>query len=933
MRPVLTNTLRILLVAGLAAAAAHPGAAVVAQDQPAPTPNPSPTPDPKNDPSQPAGQPAQPSQPGAEPLNPIMPGAEFEEPPPPPGATPGKGQPERPAAQPTKPMTPVQPNGRRSPRPVLPGAQHETGAAPAPTAFPELGPDDFLFGPYAEPVELKTLVDYVRTELNLSMIVMDPGFATQTVIIPVPIVLKETQVLPFLTSLLEQRGYTITKDEFNIYRISPQDQVMVGLGTDRFNTTRFIPTPGLKPSALQNAIGVLNLASGGGQGAKGPTTVFMDDLGMILMTGSSGQIALVEQLVTQLVSEQARVRQQRFEVHHIAASVARERIVELNAATPSTTRPGTARPVPRQAGQGEQAAQPAALSSTSGGLLALEDRLSVDPQSNALFYRGRPDELERFKDLLALVDVPNALVSRWYPVGAAADAIANAGRREGLGQTVVEEGSTLSTGTSGPSPQGRATPQPGQAGLQNVEAAGSGFVIYPDAGGFLYRGTEAQHERVKALVSELRDLATQELIVVEFYKLKHAKAEDVANLLNELVTGQQARAESPLLGRGQQGDRRRSSGINRNRDPRQPREPEQPAADAARQAGAGGDSALAALFADENTSIIADEKNNQIVVRAPKRLQPQYGSLINRIDIRRPQVFIDAQIVAVTDNEDFRLAVETALLAGEFAYNTNFGLGTLPATDIQAKKGVNTGLSGLTAALIKSDQVPIIINAIQQNVDGRILSTPQILVDDNETATITRKDRVPTQVASQSSNTTITSTGEDAEAGTTFEVTPTISEVGLKLEYAIELSSFTGSAASPGLPPPSQAVNIDGVVTVPSDATVVVGGLTVENLQNTVLKVPLLGDIPIVGQLFRDTSKTNQNVRVYIFLTPRVMRDPTFADLRLLTRGPLDIARVSDIDLPPPQPVRVDILESGPTPGAPAPGRRQPAAAGGGGER
>ena len=71
---------------------------------------------------------------------------------------------------------------------------------------------------------------------------------------------------------------------------------------------------------------------------------------------------------------------------------------------------------------------------------------------------------------------------------------------------------------------------PGQQGNQNQANNAAGFVIYPDAGGFLYRGTEAQHERVKALVTELRDLATQELIVVEFYKLKHAKAEDVANL-------------------------------------------------------------------------------------------------------------------------------------------------------------------------------------------------------------------------------------------------------------------------------------------------------------------------------------------------------------------------------------------------------------------
>lgn len=886
MRSTLTSTLRLMAAAGLAASLVH-ATVTFAQDKPS---------QPPTEPAQPGSgkpDPDQPLPPPDEPFNPVMPGAEFEEPP------------AAPAAQPTKPMTP---GVRRNPRATLPVGPEPAGEANGGqgerAGFPTLGPDDFLFGPYAEPVDLEILLRYVRTEFDLPMIATDTGFIGQKVLIPVPVVLKKQDVLPFIVSLLEQRGYTLVRNNQGIYVVTATDQVGAIIGDDAFSTTRVIPTPGLKPSALQSAISVLNLASTGGQGAKGPATVYMDDLGLILITGSSGQISLVEQLVAKLVVEQARVRQQRFEVFHIAASVARDRLVELAGGAPGGRNPALRQPV-RAAGGEQGGAQPAAAAGqTSTGLLALDERVSVDPQSNALYFRGREDELERFSELLRLVDVPNALISRWYPVGGAAEAIANAGKREGLGGVVLEEGLAAAAGAP-QAPQGRAV-APGAP----QEFAGAGFVIYPDAGGFLYRGTDAQHDRIKALVTELRDLATQELVVVEFYKLKHGKAEDVAGLINELVTGQQARAESPLLGRGLQRNSRdrQNQNQNRNRDPRQPREQDQPALDTSRPAT--GQDELSALFSDENTSIIADEKNNQIVVRAPKRVQPQYAQLINRIDLRRPQVFIDAQIVAVTDNENFRLAFETQILAGEFAYNSNFGLGTLPGSDIQSKKGVNTGLLGLTAALIKSDQVPLIINALQQNVDGRILSTPQILVDDNETATITREDRVPTQVATQGGDSTITSQGEDATAGTTFTVTPTISENGLKLEYAIELSAFTGSSASPGLAPPSQAVNLDGIVTVPSDATVVVGGLTVENLQNTVLKVPLLGDIPFIGHLFRDTSKTAQNVRVYIFLTPRVLRDPTFADLRLLTRGPMENARVSDIDLPPPQPVRVDIVES-----------------------
>ena len=86
-------------------------------------------------------------------------------------------------------------------------------------------------------------------------------------------------------------------------------------------------------------------------------------------------------------------------------------------------------------------------------------------------------------------------------------------------------------------------------------------------------------------------------------------------------------------------------------------------------------------------------------------------------------------------------------------------------------------------------------------------------------------------------------------------------------------------------------------VTVPSDSTVVIGGLVVENDGETVVRVPLLGDIPLVGQLFRDTRKDGSKTTLYVFLKPRVMREPTLNDYRLLTEGP-QAASGLDSDVP-----------------------------------
>ena len=123
-----------------------------------------------------------------------------------------------------------------------------------------------------------------------------------------------------------------------------------------------------------------------------------------------------------------------------------------------------------------------------------------------------------------------------------------------------------------------------------------------------------------------------------------------------------------------------------------------------------------------------------------------------------------------------------------------------------------------------------------------------------------------------------------------------------------------GAPSAPGLAPPSLENHLTSAsVTVPPDATVVIGGLTLESVQNTIIKVPLLGDIPLLGQMFRDTNKSKQRATLYVFITPTIMRDPSFADLRLLTKGPMAAVRLDPEDqVPPPEPVKARILEPAP---------------------
>jgi type II secretory pathway component GspD/PulD (secretin) len=780
-------------------------------------------------------------------------------------------------------------------------------------------------------VPLPQIIDLIRKDLGVQIIYAD-DLGDKKVYLPGPIEVPGDRVLYFLTLLLEQKGYTLVKNDLGIYLIVPTDNIKPQLGPQGESqaSTQIIDTRGLKPSSLQSQ---MNLLGGLSQ------AVYNDDLGIILVTDSPGKIDLLRQLIDRLVQIRDSVQFIPFEVHNISAVTARDRILALAGEmaglqgqsanpTPGVPQPGSKQPI-----QGVQQGG----ATVSQGTSNLSFQLLVDPQSNALLFRGRPEEKAYVEALLQIVDVPNKMKSVFYPVGVrAAEVISFQGSREGLGevttyQSTVDEGAQ--GGISGLQVPRPGFPTPGQPQQQQQNQATNntaGFVIYPEAGGFMYHGTPEQHARIAVLAESLKQLSQGDLITMEFYKLKNAKASDVVEILGNLLGEEAGSAnQGSILG----GDlsRRSSQRSSRNqRDSRNPTNPNsQSTSDQTRRTGGSSSSGGLGAVGNDETSVIEDEKNNQVIVKTRQRLQPDFAKLIQRLDSRRPQVYVNAQIVAVTDNQMNRLAVETQIVAGQFGLNTNFGLSSFGTMGgFQDPKTVATNLPAFTAALIRSDSVPFIITALQNNTDSRILATPQLLVDDNESASVVSENEVPTSVTrTPVSGDTITSVGDPARAGTSLDVTPQISENAVKLDISIEQSSFTGEATA-DLPPPTQRNTLASLVTVPRDCTIVIGGLTLESDTKTVVKVPLLGDIPLAGLLFRDTVTRKQRATLYVFLTPTIMADPNFADVRLLTRGPAaDVELESDRLMPPPElkPMKIGSpILPGPPPAEP-PEERAPA--------
>ncbi|RMH14388.1 MAG: hypothetical protein D6695_01425 [Planctomycetota bacterium] len=740
-------------------------------------------------------------------------------------------------------------------------------------AQPEDQGESITFANFSEPVELSTLVDYVGSTLGINIVVK--GTLSGTVMFNAPVDVPKSELLNLLDALLEQYDFSITQDTSGIYTVQPRANTPVNFAGERA-TSKIIDTAGLRPTGLQTAIQAV-LGQAGAPGQAGQQSIaYVDELGVIVMTGTARDIARVEALIEELRQRYLQSTFSRIELEHVAAPVARERLIQLVGA-------GTSSSVGPQVGRQQQPPNiPNIPGGASGGALDnIADRLTVDAQSNALIFRGNDQELMQVLDVIRVIDVPNTMVQKQYFAGSAVLQIADLARQRGLGEVI-----TLTDPTQDPfgtnfriNPQQQQQQFLGQQGQQVT--GGPTMVVDERRQSIIYYGTPAQHSELAKLI-ELLDVG-EDVITLEYYKLSNARAEDVAEIIQGLISGQSLTGESPLIPGGQA--RTFQQQFQQFNTPQ------------------GGEQG----FAPDPTRVfvIADEANNQVIVKAPKKQQDEFGKLVHRLDLRRPQVYLEALIVAVSDSKDFRLAIESQLQAGQYQAQTNFGLGS-PGTTFQDPRTVTSTLGGFTSALIRSDMVPFIINAVQNNSDSRILSTPQLLVNDNEQATIASIEQQPTVTRNIGQTSDSISFQGYEDAGTTLTATPTISEAGyIRLEYEVQLSNFIGTGTD-GIPAPRADNTVTGIATIPSDATIVVGGISVDNTRNTVVKVPLLGDIPLFGHLFRDTSKSKSRTLLYIFITPRIMTDPNFQDLRLLTRGPQATAEINT-ELPPLSPSRIEL--------------------------
>lgn len=281
-----------------------------------------------------------------------------------------------------------------------------------------------------------------------------------------------------------------------------------------------------------------------------------------------------------------------------------------------------------------------------------------------------------------------------------------------------------------------------------------------------------------------------------------------------------------------------------------------------------------------------DPATNSIIAIAPHAELERLGSLIREIDVRRPQVLIEVLIVSLSESDSMDLGIEIErLIDGPndtlAKLSSLFGLSQTSASDgsINGNRG-----AGLTGIVLSPGDFVVALRALQSVNRGRSLSMPKVLVASNEQASINSVLEQPYTTVNASDTVATTAYGGSSPAGTEVSVTPQIAQGDhLRLEYTVSLSAFVGEAAEASVPPPKQQNNVSSVATIPDGYTIAVGGIELLSEGEAETGIPLLSDIPVLGEAFKNRSRSSSRARFFVFIRPTILRDHTFEDLKHLS--------------------------------------------------
>lgn len=426
-----------------------------------------------------------------------------------------------------------------------------------------------------------------------------------------------------------------------------------------------------------------------------------------------------------------------------------------------------------------------------------------------------------------------------------------------------------------------ATLQRGNVGGQQVPGSMQ-LVADERTNSVLISGDRAVRVRIRGLIAHL-DTPIVSGGNTRVVYLKYANAEDLVGILQGVSQGQAKVGTTSVT----------TAGIATPSQPQQQTNGANNAAAQAAQRAAANQRAnevrqrSAADSGQSNVDIQADAHTNSLIITAPLDEMQNILAVIRQLDIRRAQVLVEAVIAEITEDNTREFGINFLIDGSDkeapLGY-TNLGGGTDSAAGLAAAAqggAVPSSLgSGISLALGRFGSGEIdfgfLVRAIASDADNNILSTPSLVTLDNEEAEIIVGSNVPFVTGQQLSNNNDNpfQTIERRDIGLTLKVKPQINEGNsIKMELEQEVSGVNTTALTGAADITTSVRSIKTTVLVDDGQTLVLGGLIDDQITDVEEKVPFLGDIPVIGKLFRYRSTQKRKQNLMIFLHPVIMRD------------------------------------------------------------
>jgi len=714
--------------------------------------------------------------------------------------------------------------------------------------------DEILELNLPEKLEIVALIDLVGKYLNLNYL-YDETKVVGSVTIKVQGRLRVRELYDLLESVLKFRGFVMSR-KGKLVTIVPAAEVLdqdptfaEGIKPGDVVVTKVFHLQYITTVAAKNLLNGMKLGS---------NTTEIPESGTLVVTEYAFRIQRIEDLLA-IVDVPGPPKEFKLRIlnYTLAESLVpkiqalAEQLGTVNITVGTTTPTPTPAPTPRavRARQPVQPQQQPPQTADTGKKVYID----FDKRTNRILMIGLANEIAAVEQIIDSLDVPqqDLRIVREYEIQYV--------DTDKIVEAMKEFGIIVSAGAAAPA-AGPAGEKPAQAGA----AAGGVSLDQPQVvkleatNSLLVNATPEQHIQISRIVSYIDREPLQAAIPYRIYRLENQEPEALATVLNGLIE----KTIKDKEGKIQQ----------------------------------------TIKYSEESIAVVPDKNTFSLIVYASKKNQEWIGNLIKSLDRRRPQVLIDVSLVEITQDNEFQIDLDVIgnatdvvsnglVIKGGAASLINTGF---PATSPTKKllEGGYFNTSGQVKGFYNQGNIQALITLMDKKGYGRVLARPKILVNDNEKGKI---ERVETQYVLQTSSASLPpGTGNIATTVTTqenyipykatisLEITPQISEGDLlRLEITMTREDF-GTATTVGAPKNTTASNINTIVTVPDGSTIILGGLIKLNQSKGGNKVPLLGDVPVVGTLFHTVDKIDTGSKLYIFVKANILRPEETVGLKQL---------------------------------------------------